>query len=107
MFVRYAPRSNLKRSVTLLSKAHVRSGAPSVEPIGHWLRLANGATAMGGLGTATDLLCPSGQLPQRHDVSTIVQCFRRPARHRLTMRSSGPCGMKFPVQSCVAARTAA
>jgi hypothetical protein len=28
------------------------------------------------------------------------------ARH-LTMRSSGPCGMKFPVQSCVAARTAA
>ena len=36
-----------------------------------------------------------------------VQDALRLPQSALTMRSSGPCGRKFPVQSCAAARTAA
>jgi hypothetical protein len=37
----------------------------------------------------------------------LAQVAKHALGCRLTIRSSGPCGRKFPVQSCVAARTAA
>jgi hypothetical protein len=73
------------------------------------LRQLLGEQYAGKTQSAWSLLAPASSLPS--SLMRLRCTFgNRHAVYRaasLTMRSSGPCGMKFPVQSCIAARTAA